>query len=195
MSDNQPWTKRVALSATALALLALISVALIYWTHSTTVVLVVRHAERNDAASCSPPELGPPLSAAGQNRAQTLAHVCRDAGVAGVYASKFCRTQQTVEPLASQLGPTVKVVDQVAPDKTVNVDSLIAQLWANNAGQVALIAGHTNTVPVIIEKLGGGTIAPIAETKFANLFVVTISRWRWWGSRARTVRLKYGVPT
>jgi broad specificity phosphatase PhoE len=195
MSDNQLWTKRVAISATVLALLALISVALIYWTHSTTVVLVVRHAERNNAASCSPPELGPPLSAAGQNRAQTLAHVCRDAGVAGVYASKFCRTQQTVAPLASQLGLTVKVVDQLAPDKTVNVDSLIAQVWANNTGQVVVIAGHTNTVPVIIEKLGGGTIAPIPETEFDNLFVITISRWRWWGSRTRTVRLKYGVPT
>jgi len=194
MSDNQSWTKRVAIFATALALLALISCVLIYWTHSTTVVLVVRHAERNNAAACSPPELGPPLSAAGQNRAQTLAHVCRDAGVAGIYASKFCRTQQTVAPLANQLGLTVNVVDQVAPDKTVSVDALIAQVWANHTGQVVLIAGHTNTVPVIIEKLGGA-IAPIPETEFDNLFVVTISRWRWWGSRTRTVRLKYGVPT
>jgi broad specificity phosphatase PhoE len=192
--DRQAWIKRVAISAAVLALLALIGGALVYWSYSTTVILVIRHAERNDDVSCTPAELGPPLSAAGQDRAQTLVHVCSEAGVEAVYASEFCRTQQTVEPLANHLGLTINVVDQVAPDGTANVDALIDQVWATHAGQVVLIAGHTNTVPVIIERFGGGTIPAITEEEFDNLFVVTISRWWWWGRRTRTVRLKYGAP-
>jgi phosphohistidine phosphatase SixA len=190
VANDQGWIKRRSVSAILLVLIAMISAVLIFWLRLTTVVLVIRHAERNDAASCNPPESGPPLSSAGQTRAQLLVHVAEEAGVVAIYASEFCRTQQTVQPLATQLGLPVTVVDQVAPDGTADVDALIAQIWANNKGQVAFVAGHTNTVPVIIEKLGGGTIAPIGETKFDNLYVVTIPRW----GRTKVVHLKYGTP-
>jgi broad specificity phosphatase PhoE len=76
--------------------------------------------------------------------------------VAAIYASEFCRTQQTVEPLATQLGLPVTAVDQTSPGGAADVDALIDQVWANNAGQMVLIAGHTNSVPAIIEKVGGG---------------------------------------
>jgi broad specificity phosphatase PhoE len=111
--------------------------------------------------------------------------------VAAIYASEFCRTQQTVEPLAANLGITVNVVNQFAPDGTANVDDLIDQLWTNYTGQVVLIAGHSNTVPLIISGLGGGPVAPVDEAEFDNLFVVVIPRW----GKTRVVRLKYGVPT
>ena len=190
MANGRVWKRRFAISAAALALITIISAVLIFWLRSTTVVLVIRHAERNDAASCSPPAAGPPLSQVGETRAQVLAHVAGEAGVAAIYASEFCRTQQTVQPLATQLGLPVTEVDQVAPNGVADVDALIAQVWSNNTGQVVLIAGHTNTVPVIIEKLGGGTISPIAESEFDNLFVVTIPRW----GQTKVVRLKYGSP-
>ena len=126
-------------------------------------------------------------------RAQALAHIGGEDGIAAIYASEFCRTQQTVQPLASQLGLTVNVVDQYDADgTTVNVNNLVNQIWANNTGQTILVVGHNNTVPVIVEKLSGISIAAIDETDFDNLYMVVVPRW--WG-RTKVVRLKYGVPT
>jgi broad specificity phosphatase PhoE len=199
MPNGQVWTKRLAISTAGAVLIAIIGGLLVLWLRSTTVVLVIRHAERSDAENCSPatvktrPNRSLILVAGQSSRAQTLAHVGGEDGIAAIYASEFCRTQQTVQPLASQLGLAVNVVDQYEADgATVNVDNLISQVWAHNRGQVVLIAGHTNTVPAIIEKLSGVTIDAIDEAEFDNLFVVTIPRW--WG-QPKVVRLKYGVPT
>ena len=159
----------------------------------------VRHAERNDLENCSQATVkgrpNPTLALTGgvSTRAQALAHVGGEDGIAAIYASEFCRSQQTVQPLATQLGLTVNVVDQFEADgTTVNVDGLIEQIWANNKGQVVLVVGHNNTVPVIIEELSGISIEAINETDFDNLYMVVVPRW--WG-RAKVVRLKYGAPT
>ena len=53
---------------------------------------------------------------------------------------------------------------------------------------VVLVSGHTNTIPQIIQAFGGGTIAPIDESDFGNMFIVTAS-----GSSATVVKLRYGV--
>ena len=157
-------------------------------------MLIVRHGERDDTASCPPTPTNPPLSTAGQQRAGVLAHVGEDAGLQAIYASEFCRTQQTVEPLANQQNLAVSVINQHAPDGSANVDDLINHVKNNNTGQRILIAGHTNTIPLIIEKLGGAPINPIAGTEFDNLYVVTIFRI-WFFKRTRVVRLKYGSAT
>ena len=202
--DGRIW-KRIGISSSVLLALLLAGIIIIYWKSSTTVVLVVRHAERNDgaagctaAASCALPNGGPanpPISAAGQTRRDQLAHVVEDTGIQAIYASCFCRTQQTVETAATNLGLTINLVPQQAADGTTNVTDLITQINNNNIGQKILVAGHTSTVPAIIEELGGGTIAPIAEGEFDNLYVVTIIRWWWLGKRVRVVRLKYGAVT
>lgn len=102
----------------------------------------------------------------------------------------FCVRQNS---LATQLGQAVNVVDQFEADGTTgNVDNLVSQIQSNNRGQVVLVAGHTSTVPMIIEELSGVTIDPIPENEFDNLYVVIIPRW--WG-RPKVVRLKYGVAT
>ena len=193
------WKKRLALISMAIGLIVIGSCVVIFWRGSTTVILVVRHAERNDLESCSPATVkGRPnptlaLTAGISARAQALAHVGGEDGIAAIYASEFCRTQQTVQPLANQLGLTVNVVDQFEADgTTINIDGLIEQIWANNTGQVVLVVGHNNTVPVIVKELSGISIASIDETDFDNLYMVVVPRW--WG-RTKVVRLKYGTPT
>lgn len=204
------YTAIVAMSAAALIIAAGL---LLYLPYSTTVVLVVRHAERNNSApnctasaDCSLPTgnpPNPPLSAppAGQiARADELAHVVEDAGIQAIYASCFCRTQQTVQTAANNLGLTPILVSQHAPDGSVDVADLVARIKTNNVGQTVLVAGHSETVGEIIKGLGGGTIDPIGISEFDNLYVVTITRgwWRWWfgyGTRVRVVRLKYGAAT
>jgi broad specificity phosphatase PhoE len=188
------------LGACFLAFIAvlIIGVLVVYWTTSTTVVFVVRHAERDDTKSCTTPVPGgtpnPPLSTVGDERSLALRHTLEDTGIQAIYASELCRTQQTVDDLASQLGLPVIAVDQHAPDNSGNVDDLVAQVIANNSGQKVLIAGHGETVPMIIEKLGGGTIDPIGGSEFDNLYVITTSRW-WFFKSTRMIRLKYGAPT
>jgi len=197
--------KRIGISTSVLLLLLLAGIIVIYWKSSTTVVLVVRHAERNDpapgcaaSATCPLPNgnpANPPISAVGQTRRDELAHVVEDTGIQAIYASCFCRTQQTVETTATNRGLTTIIVPQQAADGSVDIADLIAQINNNNTGQKVLVAGHTSTVPAIIDALGGGGIDPIAENEFDNLYVVTIVRWWWVGKRVRVVRLKYGAAT
>jgi broad specificity phosphatase PhoE len=199
MAIDPRWSKRLAIISIAIGLIVICGCIVIFWRGSSTVILVIRHAERNDLESCSPATVkgrpNPTLALTGgvSVRAQALAHVGGEDGIAAIYASEFCRSQQTVQPLASQLGLTVNVVDQFEADgTTINVDSLIDQIWANNTGQVVLVAGHNNTVPVIVKRLSGISIAAIDETDFDNLYVVVVPRW--WG-RTKVVRLKYGAST
>lgn len=197
MANENRWK---ILSASSLALIAIlvVGIVIVYWMSSTTVVFVVRHGERDDTRSCTTPVPGgtpnPPLSAVGDERALALRHALEDTGIQAIYASELCRTQQTVDDLASLLGLPVTSVDQHAPDNSGNVDDLVAQVIANNTGQKVLIAGHSETVPLIVEKLGGGTIDPIGGSEFDNLYVITTMRW-WFFKRTRLVRLKYGTPT
>ncbi len=197
MPNGKEWPRRVAISSIVIAAILICCCIIIFFLRGTTVVLLVRHAERSDTQTCTPatvktrPNLS--LVTAGTQRAQTLAHVGGADSIAAIYASEFCRTQNTVQPLATQLGQTVNVVDQFEADGTTgNVDNLVSQIQANNRGQVVLVAGHTSTVPMIIEELSGVTIDPIPENEFDNLYVVIIPRW--WG-RPKVVRLKYGVAT
>ena len=66
-----------------------------------------------------------------------------------------------------------------------------------------VVAGHSDTVPLIVEALGAPSPCPamfpldgdgaclIPDNQYDNLIVVTIP---WWGSRA-AVRLRYGAST
>jgi broad specificity phosphatase PhoE len=180
MSQSQTGIKRYGLPVAVIAILFIIIVGYTYWLKQPTVVLIIRHAEK-----ASVPGNNQPLSPAGRERAQTLVHVAGEAGVGTIYATQFLRTQQTVQPLASHLGIPITLVN------AADVDGLINKLWRDQQGRVVLIAGHDTTVPQIIEKLGGGRIAPIAPDKFDNLFIVIIP----WIGRVKTVHLKYGNPS
>ena len=197
MANENRW-RIIAASSLALIAVVAVGVLIIYWTSSTTVVVVVRHGERNDTQSCTTPVPGgtpnPPLSVAGDERALALRHALEGTGIQAIYASELCRTQQTVDDLATLLGLPVTSIDQHAPDNSGNVDDLVAQVIADNTGQKVLIAGHSETVPLIIEKLGGGTIDPITGGEFDNMYVITTMKW-WFVKRTRLLRLKYGAPT
>jgi phosphohistidine phosphatase SixA len=144
-----------------------------------TVVLLVRHAEK-----AAEPVSDPPLTEAGQQRAAALARVAKHAGVTAIYATQYRRTQQTVKPVAAESGIVPRTL------KASEVDELVSELQSLR-GATILVAGHTNTLPRIVEKLGGGHVAPIPESDYGNLFVVVIRKW----SGARVVRLHYGDPS
>lgn len=143
-----------------------------------TTVILVRHAEKN----IEPNNPDPDLSAVGQARSQELARILSAAGVNAIYATNFKRTQQTVQPIASQLGISPTIID------AKNTSELTHRIVTANRGQTVLVSGHSNTVSSIINALGGGSMPDIPDNEYDNLYVVTIYKF----GKAKVVKLKYG---
>ena len=142
---------------------------------STRAVIVVRHAERAGGMGA---DVG--ISDAGRCRAEVLAKMLADAGVNRIYTSEVMRTKQTAEPLARKLN----IQPTVIPAK--DIAALVEQLKQGPADGVSLVVGHSNTVPDIIQRLGGGAVSAIADGEYDRMFVVTFT-----GDHATTVRLHY----
>lgn len=147
-----------------------------------TTVILLRHADVDPHPAGHAPDDWP-LNAAGRKRAKELARVVGHAGVRAIFVSPALRTHQTVEPLAQRLGLTPRMT----PD---DPEVAAAQILAEAAGGTVLVAGHSNTVPAIIDALGAAS--PVqAVSGHDDLFVVTVCG----PGQAHVVRLKYGVST
>lgn len=160
-----------------------------------TTILLVRHAERQDAppapGECPPPGLGiqnstgTSITDAGRERAAQLAHVAAEAGVSAIYVTEVCRTQTTVKPLADRTGAPVVQLN------AADVQGVVNHIRANQRGRTVLVASHSNRAPEIIAALGASPVPTIADTDYDNLWVITLPRW---GS-PRLMLLKYGRET
>jgi phosphohistidine phosphatase SixA len=169
----------------AIAALAIFSVAVvalwIWFTANSTVVIVIRHAEKE---SVSAPD--PPLSAAGEARAALLERMFGQAKGAGhldaIYVSSAVRNRMTAAPLSAQLG----IVPIVAP--TDDPKGLAHRILRENSGQRVLVVGHVNTVPGIVAALSGRDDIPqMDEKEFGTMYIVTVPRI----GRANILRLSY----
>ncbi len=125
-------------------------------------VFLVRHAEKASAAADAP------LSPEGEKRAECLASTLRDAGIKQIYVTDVMRTQQTAAPLAKAL----KIKPTILPAKDPN--ALIKNLVYTGGGNI-LVVGHSDTVPFVIARLQGGTVAPIGENEYDRMFVMTVA--------------------
>lgn len=151
-------------------------------------VLVLRHAEKD---ASDPGDANPGLSEAGRARAEALARLLGEARVTHLYASEYRRTQETVAPLAERVGREVEVVSARGPAQ-------VEALRALPPGSVAVVAGHSNTVPALVRALGGGELeglvpsayGPIlAEESYDRLFLVVLARG---GEPGAALELRYG---
>ena len=140
-------------------------------------VVVVRHAEK-----AAEPAQDPPLDERGRARAERLAELLGHSGVTHLFASEFLRTQETLQPLAAAV--EVNVATVLARDGR----ALLSALDSLPRNAVAVVAGHSNTVPGIVERLAPGSHrvqhAPeslaLTEADYDRVFVVTQ-----WGPQAR----------
>lgn len=157
-----------------LTALVLGQIAIAQQQQPTTTIVLVRHAEKTSNA---PDAL---LSPQGQLRAECLAHVLKDAGIKRIYVSDAKRTQQTAEPLAKALG--IKPV--VVPAKDPN--TLVKDVFYGSGGN-ALVVGHSDTLPFVIQRAQAGTIPPIGENEYDGLYVLTVLE----GSSTPVLKLRY----
>ena len=132
-------------------------------------IVVVRHAEKgvDDPAD-------PSLSEKGVQRALDLARVLGSAGVTHLFASEYQRTRQTLLPLTQKAGVDVQVVPARDPK------ALLSALANLPRHAVAVVAGHSNTVPGLVAALAPS--APLAkdperlklgEDDYDRLYVIT----------------------
>ncbi len=153
-------------------------------------VCLVRHAE---TAASTETTRDPDLSAAGQARAGALAELLGASGVTHVFASEFVRTQQTVAPLAEAAGLEVVVV----PARELR--GQLELVRALEPGALAVVCGHSNTVPALVRALGGDEPEFVDDPRgpridhdtYERLFLVTLPVGE--EQAARAVELTYGA--
>ncbi len=144
-------------------------------------IILVRHAEKAVDGSADPP-----LSEAGQQRADALAVALSDAGLAGIVVSQFQRTRDTAAPLAQALDLPLQVIPAGA-DLATHVADVVAAL---NKGEGRwLVVGHSNTITRILEALGGPTLPDLCDTSYSQALVFSLGtggpglqRWQYGAS-------------
>ena len=106
-----------------------------------------------------------PLSEAGEQRAQSLKKLLQNEKIEAVYSTNYSRTRNTVMPLANA---KALPVHNYGPGDTA--------LWNRvRAGKVnVLVAGHSNTVDDIVNRLAGRQLLPgdLPETQYGDLFII-----------------------
>ena len=121
------------------------------------VIYVVRHFQKGEGAD-------PSLTVEGAANAQRLAAMLKDKGIAVIFATPTRRAMETAAPLAKLLGIRVRPYD---PSGFGQLAALAAA-----AGGPVLIVGHSNTVPSIVEYLGGARPSPLSDQDYGTLFEV-----------------------
>ena len=162
--------KRVILAAFFLAALSPLTPA--------ATIILVRHAER--LAGMAPDVL---LSPPGEQRAKQLATLLKDSKLKAVFTTEVRRVQQTAEPTAQQF----HLQPVVIPQK--DVDALISRLQTLPDDETVLVVGHTNTVPAIVERLGG-TVPPLSDAEYDRMIVI-VTRGK---AKPSILTLRYGDP-
>ncbi len=143
-------------------------------------IFIVRHAEK---ASSAPDAL---LSAAGHQRAQCLAQTLKDANIQAIFTPEVKRTQQTAEPLANERHISITVI----PRK--NQPELVQKVRAAVQSGDVLIVAQQDTLPQIVQQLGGETIPAVGDNEFDRLIIVHVNP-----SSSSVTTLRYcdcGVP-
>lgn len=167
----------------ALGGMLMLLAAVLYWNSATTTtVVLIRHAEKQLGAIDDAP-----LTPQGELRAARLAVMFGDANAFGrvqrIYVSDTRRAQQTAAGLAQRLNLKPVVVD--AKSSTAE---LARRVLRENRGGLAIIVGHSSTVPPLVMALSDAHDVPaIEEQEFDTMYVVTVPTI----GRASVLRMKY----
>jgi len=164
-----------------LAVVVALAIAfLVYRSASTTVVVLVRPAEK-EAGTIN----DPPLSPDGEQRAQTLAQLLGETTGVGrldaIFVSDARRAQQVIMPLSERLGKKPVVVP------SGDVGAMASRLTHGHDGETVLFVGTANNVPELVRELSGIEVPASPEREHDTLYVVSLPTF---GS-SRVLQMKY----
>ena len=142
--------------------------------NESTVIYLVRHAEKVDDSR------DPPLSELGMKRALLLAQMLRDANLTHLHSTDLERTRDTANPIALQTGLEVKIYD---PQHLTEFAGLLRTTPGHH-----LVVGHSNTTPKLVRLLGGRS-SEIDDDEYDRLYVLTIKP----KGEATTVLIRFGA--
>ena len=159
----------------------LVCVVWVWGTADSTMVIVIRHAEKRLDAGADPP-----LTPAGEARAAALSRMFGEAGAPGhidaIYVSAALRNRLTAAPLAARLG----LVPVVVPADDAR--GLARRVLHEHGGGRVLVFGHSDTVPDIVAALGGGAhLPPLGDSEYGTMYIVSVPRI----GRANLLRIDY----
>lgn len=155
----------------------------------TTTIIIVRHTERD-------PGLDPPLNTEGFARAQALRDALSENGVDVIYTTDLLRNRQSVEPLATELGITVNLVNPALYVNTVTAaQSLVSEFLTDHAGKVILFCGNRGSVidtpginESIYRELGGTGREP---ERYQDMYVLVVPP----DGSLHVTKAEYGGPS
>ncbi|MEZ9199697.1 histidine phosphatase family protein [Shewanella sp. 10N.286.54.B9] len=129
-------------------------------------VIVVRHAEKlNDGTR------DPALNKEGILRSISLINALPNLPLSQAIASNYQRTQLTLKPIAEANNITIEIVG-TADGLQEHITQVVELVKSSNGNSV--VAGHSNTVPLIIKALGGPKITPLKESDYGDLYLLSI---------------------
>src|SRR4030095_1946477 len=138
---------------------------------ASPIIFVGRHGEKATDGN------DPALSVGGQQRAEALARILKDAEITAIFTTEFKRTQETAAPTAKEL----HVSSTVIPAN--QIPALVEKLRGLKGN--GLVVGHGNTIPDLLKALGIETPVKIPENGYTDLFVITMA------DKPQLVRLHY----
>lgn len=140
----------------------MLMIALCAWSYGgdPTLVYMVRHAEKVDSTD----QAG--LTEQGRARAKKLGAFFERIPLAAVYASEYNRTQRTATPVAKAAGTEVTVISAGKPEAFVEAVKAAK-------GKTIFVAGHSNTIPDLIHRLGGPK-TNIDHSDYDNLYLLIL---------------------
>lgn len=145
-----------------------------------TTFILVRHAEKSLESTDDPS-----LSTQGQERAQRLMRLLEEVEIDVLYASQYQRTLQTLQPYADSRKKSILRY------KAAESEGLVLDCLKKHSGKTILIAGHSNTLSLMLNALlGKQAYQPLADSEYEDVFVVSV----WKKGAAQVLRLKYPLP-
>jgi broad specificity phosphatase PhoE len=184
MTDPLQRLRRASLVPLVVPLLAvLLAGAGVIWLSSwarTTVVVLVRHAERASGTTGDPD-----LSPAGERRAALLGRFLADAlpgrPVDHLYAADSRRAQQTAASVANQFKLPINLL------ASSDWAGLANRIRRDHRGQTVVVVGYASTMPGLLNQLSASHHA-VEPDDYGSVYVVVIPS----PGQPRTVRLRYG---
>jgi len=150
----------------------------------STVVILVRHAEKGG----NPLSGNPSLTPAGRQRALALYQAVKGRHVDAIVTTQLRRTQQTAMPTADSLHVTPRVINMWGRGDA-NAAATAELIRHDYAGKTVLVVGHQTTVPRILKDLGGPAFGDICSPAYGYMFVLVLHA----ATPPTLTRLHYGA--
>jgi len=141
-----------------------------------SIIYLVRHAEKQSDGTHDPS-----LTKAGHERAQATAKRLTDKGLKAIFSTDYKRTKETAAPTAKATGLLVQSYNP----RTLEAFAKELKL----APTTALVVGHSNTTPVLVNFLAGTKYPLLEDHQYDHLYIVTLK-----DEGAASVTIEYIEP-